>query len=197
MPNLLPKHPDTSEVKLKPDGSQVFEDCYQIGTRIESRERIISTEDRPLPMPTGPSDAPTPPRMCQKYEIRQPEKRAVLIYDCLYFTAQKKTSLWRTVLIGIGILGTAILVVGITGGTGLPIVAGLLTSAGVTAGTAISVGGSIATVGFGAASLIPSGDSIDDYERGQLLGKGSVEVPQAWQNDGPSREVKIGVPFPC
>ncbi len=66
------------------------------------------------------------------------------------------------------------------------------------AAVALGVGGGMATAGFGGAALIPTGNDIDDYTEGKLLGTDIIVKKGQWGNDGPTElGDKVGGPHPC
>ncbi len=194
--------PTESHVEVMTDGSQVWVDAWLTGTRIEQTFRVVRTENRPIPLPPTEGTTTTV-RMCQQYEIRQPQEREVKIYALLKYKAEKTRSGWWYLGAGLVIVGSIVVVVatggmalaayGAAAGTTALAAAGTATVGTVSAVALVTGGGIAVTVGSGIVSIAPA----DDYERASFIGGSGVQVEGPWADKGNTFELSVGSPFPC
>ena len=143
-------------MRLAPDGSRIIVELVPVAVETEVRERVRESGVRFVQGLLRES------KMCQQYEIRQPEKRSIMIYECSYYVGEKGWGGARIALMVAGVLGCLVLLVGALAAV-LPPVAWALRI--TSPGNVIGVGGAMVTLGLGGAALVPMGDRYDDYQK--------------------------------
>ncbi|CAM1372542.1 hypothetical protein [Tenacibaculum xiamenense] len=179
-----------SYIVLKKDESKVWTDCRLIGvreeTRIVDKNEFIRREAIDNQAGQG--------FKCQKYILKERQKRNCKRFECTSYEAVKKTSVWYYVGAVIAAVGFVVF----TGGAGA-FALGSLGMTGKTLTILLSVGGGMMSAGGVIVGVIKvDGDSHDDYTRGDYI-SGPVGKDQCdeWYQDGEDFEEKVGEPYDC
>jgi hypothetical protein len=200
--------PDFVIIVTDTTGKKCLLEGTLVETRVEFQDKKVKEEDEPVgTAPAHLEVVTTTERMCQTVATYQPQKRDILVYNCVLWEAVQESHFWRNVLIGIGIVGAVVLTAGLAAwaapGVILAVVgplgAGAATTGGIAATgvTLMGVGGGVATVGFGGASLIPVSDNPADFAKGAQIGTEQQLKFKDWVNSGQEFRRVIGTPHPC
>ncbi|CAL2075714.1 hypothetical protein [Tenacibaculum sp. 190524A02b] len=179
-----------SYILLKNDGKKVWVDCRLIGVREEDRNVVKKEFIR-----REAQDNQGQERFkCQKYKLKQRQKRNCKRFECTSYQALKKTSVWY--YIGAVVAAAGFIV--FTGGAGA-FALGSLGMTGKTIAALLTVGGGMMSAGSVIIGVLKvDGDSHDDYERGDYIsGPTGKDQCDEWYQDGKDYEEKVGEPYDC
>jgi len=165
------------EVRLTHDGQPTVVECRAIRVEIERRERVKSTEER-FSDDYGASGK-GPVRTCQKYEVRQPEMRTVVVYEIRCHEAKYRGAAWKRLGLLLAAAGMITFVLAWRGNS--PYLA--------------AAGGLLVTFGLGIPP-INRGGSYSDYAPGSLLYVGEERGAGDWADDEKQQKYEFAVGSP-